>query len=421
MPGETELLIVDDAGLLRGSTPGAAARIGAAAARLAPGAALADIRALLPAGLRLRAAPLGGGMTAQFIESAADESLSAAAEIAVLRDTLDALDASVVVYDAELRYRFGNRVYHDTFPHLPDDSVLAGETYGQVLGRSIDAGSVGDPQAYADRETFIARRTAEIADHQLGPYDIIGPGAERTCQIRAKWTASGNRVSLRIDTTNITRLHRELLAAQRMETIARLSGKIAHDFNNLLTVITGNLELIQLNATNPETAALAAAALAAAETGARLTGELLAAAPIPAPPTSSQPGASQRDATQLRAGQTTILMVEDDADVLATTAQVINGLGYQLLQANGAEQALALLATDNVIDVLFTDVVMPDSRLNGVQLAHAARRLRPELPVVLTSGYSADALDGGMPTGVTVLPKPYRIADLMAALAEASR
>jgi CheY-like chemotaxis protein len=265
-----------------------------------------------------------------------------------------------------------------------------------------------------------------VADRLLGPYDIIGPGEDRTCQIRGKWTASGNRVSLRIDTTNITRLHRELLAAQRMETIARLSGKIAHDFNNLLTVIIGNLELIQLNAATPESATLAAAALAAAETGARLTSALLAAAPIPAPPIASQPGTSQAGAshpgaTQTTAGQTTILMVEDDADVLATTAQVISGLGYQLLQANSAEQALALLATDRVIDVLFTDVVMPDSRLNGVQLAHAARRLRPELPVVLTSGYSADALDGGIPAGVAVLPKPYRIADLVAVLAEIGR
>jgi CheY-like chemotaxis protein len=413
VPGETELLIVDDAGLLLGRTPAAATRIGVAPDLLSPGAALADIAALLPSGLRLRAAPLGNGMTAQIVESVLDEPPNAAAEIAMLRDTLDALDASVVVYDSQLRYRFGNRVYHQTFPHLPDDSVLAGETYAQVLGRSIDAGSVGDPQAYTDREAFIARRVAEVSDRWLGPYDIIGPGPDRTCQIRGQWTPSGNRVSLRIDTTNITRLHRELLAAQRMETIARLSGKIAHDFNNLLTVIIGNLELLQLTATTADAAALATAALAAAETGARLTGELLAAAPTLTPPTTSQAGT-----TPPVTGRITILMVEDDADVLATTARVLDGLGHHLLPASGAEQALTLLASDTVIDVLFTDVMMPDSRLNGVQLAHAARLLRPGLPVVLTSGYSADALDGGVPSGVTVLPKPYRIADLVAALAE---
>jgi CheY-like chemotaxis protein len=342
----------------------------------------------------------------------ADELATAAAEIAMLRDTLDALDASVVVYDSELRYRFGNRVYHQTFPHLPDDGVLAGETYAQVLARSIDAGSVGDPEAYTDREAFIARRIREVSDHTISSYDITGPGPDRTCQIRGKWTASGNRVSLRIDTTDITRLHRDLLAAQRMETVARLSAKIAHDFNNLLTVIIGNLELIALGAHGSDTAALARAALAAAETGSRLTAELLAAAPLSAPPAASQPGAVPSAASRLA-----ILMVEDDPAVLATTGQVIEGLGYALLQADGAEQALTLLATDTAIDLLFSDVVMPDSRLNGVELAQAARRLRPGLPVVLTSGYSANALDGGVPAGVTVLAKPYRIAELAAVLA----
>lgn len=410
------MLIVDDDGVLLGCTPAAAARIGAAPERLAPGVSLTDIAALLPPDLRLRAAPLGNGMIAQFLESVPVVLADAAAEIAMLRETLDALDASVVVYDSELRYRFGNRVYHDIFPHLPDDSVLAGETYAQVLGRSIDAGAVSDPQAYTNREAFIARRAVEVVDRGFEPSDIVGPGPGRTSQIRGKWTASGSRVSLRIDTTNITRLHRELLAAQRMETTARLSGKIAHDFNNLLTVIIGNLELIRLDSASPGTAKLAVAALAAAETGARLTGELLAAAPLPAAPAASQNGTAEPGA-----GRATILMVEDDAAVLATTARVIDGLGYQLLQARGAEQALTLLATDTVIDVLFTDVVMPDSRLNGVQLADAARRLRPGLPVILTSGYSAGALDGGVPGGVTVLPKPYRIADLAAALAETRR
>jgi CheY-like chemotaxis protein len=345
-----------------------------------------------------------------------DELATAVAEIAMLRDTLDALDASVVVYDAGLRYRFGNRVYHQTFPHLPDDGVLAGETYAQVLARSIDARSVGDPEAYADREAFIARRIREVSDREIESYDITGPGPDRTCQIRGKWTASGNRVSLRIDTTDITRLHRDLLAAQRMETAARLGAKVAHDFNNLLTVIIGNLELIALNPHSPDAAALARAALAAAEIGSRLTAELLAAAPLPAAPSASHPSTMPS-----AAGQRTILMVEDDAAVLATAGRVIEGLGYALLAASGADQALTLLATSTPIDLLFSDVVMPASPLNGVELAQAARRLRPGLPVVLTSGYSADALDGGVPAGVTVLAKPYRIAELMAVLAEAGK
>jgi len=90
------------------------------------------------------------------------------------------------------------------------------------------------------------------------------------------WTPSGNRVALRIDITELKRLQQELLRAQRMETIGRISRGVAHDFNGLLTVIVSNLEMIGLYAADPgRVVALADGALNAAESGARLIRQLL--------------------------------------------------------------------------------------------------------------------------------------------------
>jgi DNA-binding NtrC family response regulator len=82
----------------------------------------------------------------------------------------------------------------------------------------------------------------------------------------------------------------------------------------------------------------------------------------------------------------------------------LRALGYKTLSAGDAEAALDILRQDGRIDLLFSDVVMPGSR-NGVQLSDEARRLRPKLRVLLTSGY--DSVIGTTPADVRILPKPY--------------
>jgi signal transduction histidine kinase len=197
-------------------------------------------------------------------------------ENATLRETLDAIDGSVVVYDADLTYRFGNADYHAGYPFLPADAKLVGLTFEQVLGLLIEAGAVADPRAYADADDFKRVRRAEMLNRAVTTREIHVPDRDRWWQVRVKWTPAGHRVALRIDVTELKRLRQELLRTERMDTVGRLARVVAQDFNNLLAVIVSNLELIRRRAAEPmRVAALADRALSAAETGARLSRQLL--------------------------------------------------------------------------------------------------------------------------------------------------
>ena len=105
----------------------------------------------------------------------------------------------------------------------------------------------------------------------------------------------------------------------------------------------------------------------------------------------------------------TIPVVEDDEQVLAVAADSLRKLGYQVVTALNAAQALDILRGDDPVDLLFSDFIMPGA-MNGAQLASEARRVRPELKVLLTSGYTAAALsfEHGLPDNLTVVGKPYR-------------
>lgn len=111
-------------------------------------------------------------------------------------------------------------------------------------------------------------------------------------------------------------------------------------------------------------------------------------------------------------GSETILMVEDDAAVAQYTRGQLISLGYTVLSTRDAAEALELLRGDDVIDLLFTDVVMPG--MGGRELALEATRLRPAIKVLYTSGYTDEAIvhHGQLDQGVHLLGKPYRRADL---------
>jgi CheY-like chemotaxis protein len=88
-----------------------------------------------------------------------------------------------------------------------------------------------------------------------------------------------------------------------------------------------------------------------------------------------------------------------------------------VLVAHDCEEALAILRGSEKIDILFSDVVMPGG-INGAQLAVEARRLRPAIKALLTSGYTGAALrnEHGFPEDLPVISKPYRHDHLAAQL-----
>jgi CheY-like chemotaxis protein len=108
--------------------------------------------------------------------------------------------------------------------------------------------------------------------------------------------------------------------------------------------------------------------------------------------------------------QATILFVDDDALIAMSTVDMLSDLGHNVIEASSGADALKVLRNGAHVDLLITDYSMP--KMNGAQLALAARELRPELPILLATGYAEVPPGAGI-----VLPrigKPYlqsQIAD----------
>ncbi len=113
-------------------------------------------------------------------------------------------------------------------------------------------------------------------------------------------------------------------------------------------------------------------------------------------------------------GSETILVVEDHDGLREYSTSVLRELGYQVLEAREGAEALELLKTRHDVQLLFTDVVLPG--LNGRQLADAALRVRPDLKVLFTTGYTRNAIvhNGRLDQGVDLISKPFTFAALAA-------
>ena len=115
----------------------------------------------------------------------------------------------------------------------------------------------------------------------------------------------------------------------------------------------------------------------------------------------------------LSANGETILVVEDDDGVRAYSVEILHELGYRALEAADGHEALRLIeAEEHVIDLLFTDVVMPG--MSGKELSERAHALRPELKILYTSGYTRDGFlrDGKLDPGIALLAKPFTLQEL---------
>jgi PAS domain S-box-containing protein len=110
-------------------------------------------------------------------------------------------------------------------------------------------------------------------------------------------------------------------------------------------------------------------------------------------------------------GTETVLVVDDDPQIHRMVRRILGRLGYRIVEASNATQALELCRTSTV-DLLLTDLVLDGA--SGVELVAAARAIRAGLPCVLMSGYSEDHVRslGGVDDSIAVIPKPFEIQRL---------
>jgi CheY-like chemotaxis protein len=131
-------------------------------------------------------------------------------------------------------------------------------------------------------------------------------------------------------------------------------------------------------------------------------------------------------------GTERVLLVEDNAGVREAAERTLAELGYRVHAVADADQAIAWLDRGEVVDLLFTDLVMPGT-MNGRELAAAALERRPHLKVLLTTGYAEGAAQGGNGNGAQgngnghakpvqqahLIGKPYRKLELARMLRKA--
>lgn len=118
------------------------------------------------------------------------------------------------------------------------------------------------------------------------------------------------------------------------------------------------------------------------------------------------------DGVPLGNSNETVLVVEDEADVRTYSIESLQELGFSVLHSPDGQSALQIIAEHPEIRLLFTDVGLPS--MNGRELAEKARLLRPELPVLFTTGYAQDAMfrHGTLARNTELLTKPFNRAQL---------
>ena len=116
-----------------------------------------------------------------------------------------------------------------------------------------------------------------------------------------------------------------------------------------------------------------------------------------------------------RAKPITVLVVEDEPTVRVLAESIIEALGCVILSAANAREAIALLEQEEHIDILFTDINLPDGpgAIDGLALARKAVGLSPDLRVIYTTGYGqTDGMAALFVETAIFLPKPYTVKQL---------
>ncbi len=134
---------------------------------------------------------------------------------------------------------------------------------------------------------------------------------------------------------------------------------------------------------------------------------------VPATDMAMERPVSERTYGERRGGTETILVVEDREDVAELATLMLRDMGYHVLNATNGRNALAVVEENEGIDLIFSDMIMP-AGINGVVLAREARKRRPKIKVLLTTGYAEASLErrdmGG--SEFDIISKPYTRSEL---------
>jgi CheY-like chemotaxis protein len=113
-----------------------------------------------------------------------------------------------------------------------------------------------------------------------------------------------------------------------------------------------------------------------------------------------------------------ILIVEDEPTVLMLAESILKDAGHWTLTAADVPQAMAIIDTDHEIDLLFTDLGLRSAVHGGIELAREARKLRPNIGILYTTGQTiTDGMRELFVEGSDLLAKPYVASDLIASVA----
>jgi CheY-like chemotaxis protein len=133
---------------------------------------------------------------------------------------------------------------------------------------------------------------------------------------------------------------------------------------------------------------------------------------LPVAEEAAEMSASMTPAEPAPAAKGSVLLVDDEVLIRMSTADMLSEVGYKVIEASSAEQALELIDSGLHVDVLVTDHLMPG--MSGGELARTIQDRWPQMPVLIVSGYAeADGISPGLPC----LTKPFRQSDLTAVMA----
>jgi CheY-like chemotaxis protein len=139
---------------------------------------------------------------------------------------------------------------------------------------------------------------------------------------------------------------------------------------------------------------------------------------LPAAPNDEMPDIEAAPRAAIEGRGQRVLLVEDDASVRLLVREILEELHYETIEAGDAAAAIPVLQSDRRIDLMVSDVGLPE--MNGRQLAEIARQHRPELPILFVTGYAENAAirAGFLGTNMSMITKPFAIETLSAKISE---